>query len=127
VIGKPCCHALAFIAKISREVQIDEFVHKYFFVDRFGKAYACIFNPTTSKDQWPRVDLDYKIKKSKMKRKPGRPRKSRIKPHGEVATSKKRKMCSKGNELGHTTQSCQGGPTANQKKRQSTPQDGSAQ
>ena len=27
VTGKPCSHALTFIAKISREVQMDEFVH----------------------------------------------------------------------------------------------------
>src|SRR5438105_4345461 len=30
VTGKPCSHALAFIAKLSREVQMDEFVHEYF-------------------------------------------------------------------------------------------------
>ena len=64
----------------------------------------------TSKDQWPHVDLGYKINKPKMRRKPGRPRKSRIKPHGEVTTTKKRKMCSECNELGHTTKTCQGGP-----------------
>ena len=64
----------------------------------------------TSKDQWPHVDLGYKINKPKMRRKPGRPRKSRIKPHDEVATTKKRNMCSECNELGHTTKTCQGGP-----------------
>jgi len=90
---------------------MDQFVHEYFSVDRFRKAYASKFNPMTSKDQWPQVDLDYKIKKPKMRRKPGRPRKSRIKPHDEVATTKKRKMCSECNELGHTTKTCQGGPT----------------
>ena len=127
VTGKPCSHVLAFIAKISREVQMDDFVHEYFSVDRFRKAYACKFNPMTSKDQWPHVDLGYKIKKPKLRRKPGRPRKSRIKPHDEVGTSKKRKVCSECNELGHTAKHCQGGPTASQKKRLSTPQDGSAQ
>ena len=122
--GKPCSHALVFIAKISREVQIDEFVHEYFYVDRFRKTYASKFNPMTSEYQWPHVDLGYKIKKPKMRRKPGRPRKSRIKPHDEVATGKNRKICSECNELGHTAKTCQGGPTASQKRRQSTPQDG---
>ena len=107
VTRKPCSHALAFIAKISREVQMDEFVHEYFSVDRFRKAYASKFNLMTSKDQWSHVDLGYKIKKPKMRRKPGRPRKSRIKPHDEVATTKKRKMCCECNELGHTTKTCQ--------------------
>ena len=50
VTGKPCNHALAFIAKLSRKVQMDEFVHRYFSVDWFKKTYACTFNPMTSKD-----------------------------------------------------------------------------
>ena len=50
VTGKPCSHALSFLAKLSRKVQMDEFVHEYFSVDRFKKTYACTFNPMTSKD-----------------------------------------------------------------------------
>jgi hypothetical protein len=34
VTGKPCTHALAFIARLSRRVHMDEFVHDYFSVDR---------------------------------------------------------------------------------------------
>jgi hypothetical protein len=100
VTEKLCSHALIFIAKISREVQMDEFVHEYFSVDRYRKAYASKFNPMTSKHQWPHVDLGYKINKSKLRRKPGRPRKSSIKTFDEVGTSKKRE-----------------GPTASQKRR----------
>ena len=43
VIGKPCNHALAFIAKISSEVLMDDFVHEYFSIERLRKAYAGIF------------------------------------------------------------------------------------
>jgi hypothetical protein len=43
-----------------------------------------------SKDQWSHVDLGYKIKKPKLRKKPRRPRKSNIKPYEEVGTSKKR-------------------------------------
>ena len=71
--GKPCSHALAFIAKISREVQMDEFVPGYFSVDRYRKAYASKCSPMTSKDDWDHVDLGYKIKKPKLRSKPGRP------------------------------------------------------
>jgi hypothetical protein len=127
VNGKPCSHALAFIAKVSREVKMDEFVHEYFSVDRYKKAYAPKFNPMTSKDQWPHVDLGYKIKKPKLRRKPGRPRKSRFKSFDEVGISKKRKVCSECNELGHTAKTCQGGPTASQKRMRSTPQPESGQ
>jgi hypothetical protein len=69
---------------------MDEFFHDYFSVDMFKKAYAGTFNPMTSKDNWPRVDLGYKIKKPKLRRKPGRPRISRIKSYNEAGTSKKK-------------------------------------
>ena len=124
VTGKPCSHALAFLAKLSRKVQMDEFVHEYFSVDRFRKTYACTFNPMTSKDSWPHVDLGYKITKPKVKRKPGRPRKSRIKAYDEVGTSKKRKTCSECHELGHTAKHCLGGLTAIQKRKLSSSQNG---
>lgn len=120
VTGKPCSHALAFIAKISREVKMDEFVHEYFSIDRYRKAYAAKFNPMTSKDQWPHVNLGYTIHKPKLRRKPGRPRKSRIKAFDEVGTTKKRKVCSECNELGHIAKTCQGGPTAREKRMRST-------
>jgi hypothetical protein len=48
------------------------------------KAYASKFNPMASKDQWSHVDLGYKIKKPKLRKKPRRSRKSSIKPYEEV-------------------------------------------
>jgi len=57
----------------------------------YKKAYASKFNPMTSKDQWLHVDLGYKINKPKLRRKPGRPSKSRIKPFDDVGTSKKKR------------------------------------
>lgn len=95
---------------------MDEFVHEYFSIERFRKSYAGTFNPMISKDQWQKVDLGYKIKKPKLRRKPGRPKKSRIKPYDEVSTGKKRRICSECNEVSHTAKHCQGGPTASQKR-----------
>uniref|UniRef100_A0A0A9D158 SWIM-type domain-containing protein n=1 Tax=Arundo donax TaxID=35708 RepID=A0A0A9D158_ARUDO len=71
VTGKSCTHALAVIAKQSSVVQMDEFVHEYFSIERFKKAYIGVFHPMTSKHQWPRVDVGYKICKPKLRRKPG--------------------------------------------------------
>jgi hypothetical protein len=51
VCGKPCNHALIAIAKISSEVNIEDFVHDYFSVERFKKAYKGIFKPITSQEQ----------------------------------------------------------------------------
>ena len=55
----------------------------------YKKAYASKFNPMTSKDQWSHVDLGYKINKPKLRRKLGRPRKSRIKPFDEAELARK--------------------------------------
>jgi hypothetical protein len=125
VTGKTCDHALAFIAKLSREVQMDEFVHEYFSVERLRKAYAGTFIPMTSEDLWPHVDLGYKIHKSKLRRKPGRPRKSRFKAYDEVRSSKKRRLCSECHEPGHLAKTCQEGRTASQKRRLNSSQHGS--
>ncbi|TVU51159.1 hypothetical protein EJB05_02567, partial [Eragrostis curvula] len=114
VSGKPCSHALAFIAKLTREINMEDFVHEYYSVERFRKAYAQTFKPMTSKLQWPRLDLGFKIKKPKLRRKPGRPRVARIKASDET-TTKKRK-CTECGTRGHTAKYCQGGLTASQKK-----------
>jgi hypothetical protein len=119
VCGKPCSHALAVIAKVSGEVNMEDFVHDYFSIKRFRKAYEGTFKPMTSQEQWLRVDLGYKLKKPKLRRKPGRPRVSRIKASDELDKKKKRK-CSECNELGHTAKYCQGGPTASQRRRLSS-------
>lgn len=119
ISGKPCSHALAFIAKLSRQVHMGDFVDECFSVERFRKAYAGLFNPMTSKHLWPLVDVGYKIKKPKLRRKPGRPRVSRMKASDEVGQRKKRK-CSECHELGHTAKYCQGGLTASQKRKKAT-------
>ncbi|RLN24244.1 hypothetical protein C2845_PM07G08430 [Panicum miliaceum] len=50
----------------------------------------------TSKDIRPHVDLGYKIKKPKLRRKLGRPRKSRIKAYNEAGTMLEEKEEGKG-------------------------------
>uniref|UniRef100_A0A0A9D9J3 SWIM-type domain-containing protein n=1 Tax=Arundo donax TaxID=35708 RepID=A0A0A9D9J3_ARUDO len=52
VTEKPCNHALAFISRL-RDVEIDDYVHEYFSIERFIKTYAGVFHPMTSKHQWP--------------------------------------------------------------------------
>jgi hypothetical protein len=71
VIGKPCTHALAAIAKQSSVVHMEDYIHEYYSIERFKKAYACVFNSMTSKNQWARVEVGYKICKPKLRRKSG--------------------------------------------------------
>jgi hypothetical protein len=90
VAGKPCSHALAFIATQSREVDMDHFVHEYYSVERFRKAYAGVFTIMTSKHLWTWVNLSYAIKKPRLRRKPDRPRVSRIKTSDELDKTKEK-------------------------------------
>jgi hypothetical protein len=87
VCGKPCTHALATIAKVSGEVNMEDFIHDYISVEKFRKAYKGTFKPMISQEQWQLVDL---LKKTKLRRKPGRPRVSRIKASDELVNKKKR-------------------------------------
>jgi hypothetical protein len=116
VTGKPCSHALSFIATLSREVDMADLVHQYYSVNMFRKAYAGVFTLMASKQLWTRVDLGYIIKKPQLRRKPGRPRVSRIKAFDE-SNKKKKRDCCECHEFGHTAKYCQGGPTTSQKKR----------
>jgi hypothetical protein len=92
VCEKPCIHTLAAIAKVSGVVNMEDFIHDYFSVEMFRKAYEGTFKPMTSQEQWPRVDLGYKLKKPKLRRKPGRLRVSRIKASDELGKKEKKTM-----------------------------------
>jgi hypothetical protein len=48
--GKPYNHALATIANVSFDINMEDFVHDYFFVERFKKTYEGTFKPITSQE-----------------------------------------------------------------------------
>jgi hypothetical protein len=116
VCEKSYNHALGAIAKVSSEVNMEDFIHYYFSIERFKNAYEGIFKPMTSQEQWTRVHLGYKLIKPKLRRKSRRPRVSRIKASDEFGNKKKRR-CTECNELGHIAKYYQGGPTTSQRRR----------
>jgi hypothetical protein len=79
VCGKSCNHALASIAKVSSEVNMKNFVHVYFSIERFKKAYEGTFKAMISQEKWSRVDLGYKLMKPKLRRIPEKWKVFRIK------------------------------------------------
>ncbi|XP_037465458.1 uncharacterized protein LOC119337427 isoform X4 [Triticum dicoccoides] len=76
--GKPCQHVLAFVTSQER-VNLEQFVHEYYSVDRFKAAYGREIEPMTDKSQWPRVELPFVVGAPLAKRNKGRQRKLRIK------------------------------------------------
>jgi hypothetical protein len=52
VTGKPCRHALAWILS-NRGLEIKDYVHEYYSVDRFKAAYAAIVPPMPDRSDWP--------------------------------------------------------------------------
>uniref|UniRef100_A0A8R7JZR5 SWIM-type domain-containing protein n=1 Tax=Triticum urartu TaxID=4572 RepID=A0A8R7JZR5_TRIUA len=76
--GKPCQHVLAFVTSQKR-VNLEQFVHEYYSVDRFKAAYGREIEPMTDKSQWPPVELPFVVGAPLAKRNKGRQRKLRIK------------------------------------------------
>lgn len=78
--GKPCQHALSLITtRQIRNVRMEDFVHDYYSVEKFRKAYARQIEQLPSKEKWPKVELAFKVGAPLSKRGVGRQQKNRIK------------------------------------------------
>ncbi|KAE8776715.1 hypothetical protein D1007_50591 [Hordeum vulgare] len=87
--GKPCDHAILFLAdqpKINRH----PYLHEYYSVAKFRAAYATAIPPLTDQEQWPEVPLEYSMCPPLIKRKAGRPKQSRFKAWFEKGGSSKK-------------------------------------
>ena len=72
-------------------MQLEDFVHDYFSVERFKNAYKRNIEPLPDKTQWPDVDLPFVVGAPLGKRGRGRPRKLRMKSCLEGGNSKGKK------------------------------------
>jgi hypothetical protein len=105
VSGKPCRHALAWILS-NRGLQIKDFVHEYYSVDKFRAAYAGIVPPMPDRTDWPQVELEYKLLPPKQKRAAGRPRVVRIRGSAEERANKRKVKCRRCKGFGHFSKTC---------------------
>jgi hypothetical protein len=82
-------------------------VDPYYSVEMFRKAYAGIIMPMTDRNQWPEVDMGFKLWPPVLKRAAGRPRSRRIKgaEEGGKATRKQMK-CKRCGQFGHMMKTC---------------------
>ena len=87
--GKPCEHAILFLAS-KPKVNMHPYLHEYYSVARFKAAYATPIPPLTDQSQWPEVDFEFSMCPPLAKRKAGRPKVSRFKAWFEKGSSSKK-------------------------------------
>ena len=115
--GKPCPHALAFLTT-QQNINMEDYVHEYYSLQKFRAAYEGAIEPMTGKAQWPRVELGFTVLPPIAKRSAGRRRKQRIKNCFEkgvkVTRIQNKNKCKRCGELGHRQAGC---PLNGTKKR----------
>jgi len=66
-------------AQQSVDVDLEDFVHDYYSVEKFRNAYKRLIEPLPDKSQWPHVELPFRVQAPCDKKGAGRNRKLRIK------------------------------------------------
>ncbi|WVZ62034.1 hypothetical protein U9M48_011824 [Paspalum notatum var. saurae] len=97
VTGLPCTHALCVITSI-RGHKIEDYVHEYYSVVMFKKAYEKCVKPMTDRTQWPQVNPGFKLWPPLLKRAAGRPRERRYKSVAEGGSGKRTTRCKRSPE-----------------------------
>jgi hypothetical protein len=87
--GKPCEHAILFLASKPR-LNMHPYLHEYYSVAKFRAAYATPIPALTDQSQWPEVDIQFSMCPPITKRKAGRPKQSRFKAWFEKGGSSKK-------------------------------------
>ena len=105
VTGLPCTHALCIITSF-RGYNIEDYVHEYYSVAKFKKAYEKSVKPMTDRKQWPKMDPGFKLWPPILKRAAGRPRERRYKSVAEGGTGKRSTRCKRCRQLGHMEKTC---------------------
>jgi len=87
--GKPCDHAILFLAS-QPKINMHPYLHEYYSVARFKAAYATPIPALTDQSQWPEVEIEFSMCPPLTKRKAGRPKESRFKAWFEKGGSSKK-------------------------------------
>jgi hypothetical protein len=94
ITGLPCTHALCIITSI-RGHKTKDYVHEFYSVSKFKKAYGKAIKPLTDKTQWPQVNPGFKLWPPILKRAAWRPRVRRYKAAAKGGVLKKNQKMQK--------------------------------
>ncbi|KAH7847186.1 hypothetical protein Vadar_023010 [Vaccinium darrowii] len=113
ISGLPCKHAAACISY--KRVNIEEYCHSYFHRDTYLRAYGEIIHPVHDETLWEEVAGE-PVQPPRLKRLPGRPRKSRRREADEPVPGggESRRSCTVRcvicKQIGHNKRTCQKAP-----------------
>jgi zinc finger SWIM domain-containing protein 3 len=111
--GIPCAHAVCAIPFDCGEPE--DYVHQYYSLEMYKKAYAPLIYPMLSEEQWVYIVRHDILESPRPRVAPGRPRKLRRRGPDESRDSKNpdrmwkfgaRMRCSKCRVLGHNKRAC---------------------
>jgi hypothetical protein len=90
----------------NRGIKIEDYVHEYYSVATFKKAYEARVEPIPDRSQWPEVKLGFKVHPPLLGRGPGRPKVQRIRGSMEKNATKKKVRYKRCGEFGHFAKTC---------------------
>jgi hypothetical protein len=89
-----------------RNRSVEDYIDDYYSVEKFKKSYEHVISPMTDRNQWPDVDLGFKLWPPRLKRAAGRPRSRRIKGSEEGGKQKSQRQCKRCGGFGHMMKTC---------------------
>ena len=105
IIGLPCTHALCLIHSM-RNRSVEDYIDDYYSVHKFKKAYEHVIGPMNGRDQWPEVDMGFKLWPPRLKRTAGRPKTRRMKGAEEGGKTTRQRQCKRCGQFGHMMKTC---------------------
>ena len=99
-------HMLCVLSLQFEVIKIADYVHEYYSVSKFKKAYDKAVKPMTDKKQWPQVNPGFKLWPPILKRVAGRPRVRRYKSAAKGGNGMRTTRCKRCKHLGHMEKTC---------------------
>jgi hypothetical protein len=89
-----------------RNPRMEDYIDESYSVHKFKKTYENWVGPMIDRDQWPKVDLGFKLWPLVLRRAAGRPRTRRYKGWEEGGSTCRTITCKRCHQKGHMKKTC---------------------